>query len=184
LDRLAARRGARVDARDVKIAIAGVLEAIERDLGRLPSRARFSESDRSSRLHCAPSSVVGIVEWELALGAGDWMPLFQRHRATVEWLLDVAHSTTLKISGSRQRDAIARLRAALRRLTNASALVDPADLRCVATLVLVAIERDLGPVRARPRGRMRLPTPAEVFGAGLADLYRAAGKRVGKEVAS
>lgn len=125
----------------------------------------------------------GAAEWGLALGAGDWIPLFQRHRAVVEWLLDVAHSTTSDQTGSRQRDAIKRVRAASREINDGMLLVERADLLSVATLVLVALERDLGPVGMRPRGRFYMPTAAEVFGAGVAELFRAAGKRIGKAVA-
>ena len=154
LRRLVARRGARIGARDLKIALGGVLEAIERDLGPVPSRPRFgfTRSARAQQPRTTDRAIglVGNVEWGLALGAGDWMPLLQHHRAAVEWLFDVAHSTTTKLTGSRQREAIARVRAAHRRLDHASVLVDRADVRCVATLVLVALERDLGPARERP----------------------------------
>ena len=186
--RLVARRGARIGARDLKIALGGMLEAIERDLGPMPSRPRFgftgSTRGPQPQRTVRAINLVGSVEWGLALGAGDWMPLFQRHRAAIEWLLDVAHSLTADLAGSRQREAIARVRVAFRRLTDASMFVDLADLRCVATLVLVALERDLGPVGLRPRGRFRMPTAAELFGAGVAELFRAAGRQVGKAVAS
>jgi len=184
--RLVAKRGARIGARDLKIALGGVLEAIERDLGPVPSRPRFgfTRSARAQQPRTTDRAIglVGNVEWELALGAGDWMPLLQHHRAAVEWLFDVAHSTTTKLTGSRQREAIARVRAAHRRLDHASVLVDRADVRSVATLVLVALERDLGPARERPRGRFCMPTAAEVFGAGVAELLRAAGRQLGKAV--
>ncbi len=182
--RLVAKRGARIRARDFKIALKGVLEAIERDLGPVPARPRFgftrSARAQQPRTTDRATGLVGNVEWELALGAGDWMPLLQRHRAAVEWLFDVAHSTTTRLTGSRQREAIARVRAAFRRLDHTSVLVDRADVRCVATLVLVALERDLGPARERPRGRFCMPTAAEVFGAGVAELIRAAGRQLGK----
>jgi hypothetical protein len=185
LARLIARRGARVAARDLKIALGGVFEAIERDLGSAPPVPKFAITrvDRSSRPHALSRRLVENAEWGLALGAGDWIPLFQRHRPVVEWLLDVAQGTTSNLVGSRQREAIGRVRAAIREVDDPVLLVDRADLRCVATLVLVALERDLGPVGLRPRGRFVLPTAAEVFGAGLAELFRAAGRRVGKAVA-
>lgn len=186
LGRLVARRGARIAARDVKIAVGGVFEAIERDLGSKPSVPRFTtvRDDRSSRPYARSSRLVANAEWGLALGAGDWIPLFQRHRTVVEWLLDVARGTTPGLTGARQRDVIGRLRAAIRDIDDAALVVDLADLKCVATLVLVALERDLGPVGLRPRGRFCAPTAAEVFGGGIAELLRAAGRRVGKAVAS
>lgn len=186
LGRLVARRGARIAARDVKIAVGGVFEAIERDLGAKPSAPTFAlaRSDRSSHPLAPSSRLVGSAEWGLALGAGDWIPLFLRHRAVVEWLLDVAHGTASDPTGSRQRDAIRRVRAAIREIDDAALVVDLADLKCVATLVLVALERDLGPVGLRPRGRFCVPTAAEVFGDGIADLLRTAGRRVRKVVAS
>lgn len=185
LGRLVARRGARIAARDLKIAFGGVFAAIERDLGSAPPVPKFANTrvDPSSRPHASSRRLVEKAEWGLALGAGDWIPLCQRHRAVVEWLLDVAHCTTSDLVGLRQREAIGRVRAAIREVDDAVLLVDLADLRCVATLVLVALERDLGPTGLRPRGRFCLPTAAEVFGAGVAELFRAAARRVGKAVA-
>lgn len=185
LARLVARRGARIAARDVKIAVGGMLEAIERDLGSKPTVPTFTIArvDPSSRPYAPPSRLVENAEWGLAFGAGDWIPLFERHRAVAEWLLDVARGTTSGLTGSRQRDAIGRVRAAIQEIDEAALVVDLADLKCVATLVLVALERDLGPVGLRPRGRFCAPTAAEVFGAGIAQLLRA-GRWIGKAVAS
>jgi hypothetical protein len=185
LGRLVARRGARIAARDLKIAFGGVFAVIERDLGAAPPLPRFAITrvDPGSRPHAPSRRLVENAEWGLALAAGVWIPLFERHRAIVEWLLDVAYGTTSELAGSRQCAAIGRVRAAIRQVDDAVLLVDLADLRCVATLVLVAMERDLGPTGLRPRGRFCLPTAAEVFGAGVAELFRAAGRRAGKVVA-
>ncbi len=192
---LVAGRCVWIYTRDVKIVLAILLEALECDLGPVVSRPplafpKITGDARTSRSRSkdTPISLVGNVEWGLALGAGDWIPLFDRHHAALEWLLDVAHGATKDLTDSRQRAAVARVRSAFRRLarhvnSDASAFVDLADLRCVVTLVLVAMERDLGPVGQRPRRRFRMPTAAEAFGAGMAELFRAIGKQVGKAVA-
>ncbi len=192
---LVAGRCVRICTRDMKIALAILLEAIERDLGPVASRPplgfpKITGDARTSRSRSkdTPISLVGNVEWGLALGAGDCMPLFQRHHAALEWLLDVAHGATKDLTDSRQRAAVARVRSAFCRLarhvnSDASAFVDLADLRCVVTLVLVAMERDLGPVGQRPGRRFRMPTPAEAFCAGMAELFRSVGKQVSKAVA-
>ncbi len=186
LRELAAGGGARVDTRDLKLALAILLAAIERDLGPVLSRAPLRFPPLTASIPAAPRSRVrgqqlainlaGNAEWGLALGAGDWFPLFQRYQPDLDWLLEVAASGAAQLKDSRQREAIARVRAAFRRL-GAHAAAEPTtqldrrDLLCVVTLVLVALERDLGRVPARPKGRFRADTIEESFVVGFAELF-------------
>ena len=166
---------AQIKPRDLKIAFAIVLAAIERDLGPISSRPRLGFPKRDD-LPAVPQphlaiSLVGNVEWGLAMAAGDWRPLLHRYLPELEWLLDVAYSTTVELKDPRQRDAIARVRTGLRQLAAGSdPHVEPRDLRAVATLVLVAMERDLGRVQSRPAGRFRT-THFEVLVEGAGQLF-------------
>ena len=176
LRELAAGGSGRVNTGDLKLAGAIMLAAIERDLGPVASRSplRFPPlavglpsklRSRGGRQQLA-ISLGGNGEWGLALGAGDWVPLFLRLQPELDWLLDVANSAAAQLKDPRQREAIERVRAAFRRLgaptlTDMTTLIGRRDLLCVATLVLVALERDIGRVSARPARRFRADTLEE-----------------------
>jgi len=68
--------------------------------------------------------------------------MFQRHHTIFDWLLDVAHGTASNLTGARQRDAVGRVRASIRRLDNGPMLVDLAPNTSAAV-----------GTQNRPRGR-------------------------------
>lgn len=185
LRELAAGGAGRVNTRDLKLAGAIMLAALERDLGPVASRSplRFpplavgvpsKPRSRGGRRQLA-INLVGNVEWGLALGAGEWFPLFQRFLPELDWLLEIAINAAVQLKDPRQREASARVRDAFRRLgapavADMTTLIDRRDLLCVATLVLVALERDLGRVSSRPERRFRADTLEESCVAAFSEL--------------
>lgn len=185
---LALGRESKIAARDVKAVGFMLLAATERDLGPIwlrtgamfpPLAHRHSSKLRSAVGQRLAVETAGDAAWALALGADDWLPLFKRFEHELHWLLHVVAGVAKKLVDPRQRVAVARVRSAVRALgAEGATTVEGQDVMVVMTLLLTALERDLGAVADRPKWRFRADSADEAVALAVTGLFGELVKRL------